>query len=443
MKIESPVAILGFGNEGQYALDFLMSQEVKDITVCDEKADIKVPEGIKILSGENAFSDFTSFSTVIRSPGVNNKLKSLAEAADSGVIVTSLTQLTMEACSERVTAITGTNGKTTTTALCEQILSAHYGSRLIVGGNDRKPVLKQVLEHEKDPVLMEVSSFQFADLTVSPYISAILNITPNHLDWHEDFEEYVSAKTNLLCHQKYSDWAILNANDENTAKLGHATPAQKFWIGEKKGENWAVWEDGFLRTSFNGELENVLHFDQINIKTHPENLLVAAAVAKLHFVPVSTTEEQIKLFKGVEHRLEFVRTVKDIHFFNDSSSTSPESAMAAIDQFVPSRLILLLGGSSKKADFSFLAAKIAKERVRVYLYGKEGQTIKEALLSAGAESLILEHDYSGDIEKIITKVFGIAKPQDSIVLSPACASFDMFKDAKDRGLQFKSAVNGL
>ncbi|MCK5614490.1 UDP-N-acetylmuramoyl-L-alanine--D-glutamate ligase, partial [Candidatus Pacearchaeota archaeon] len=332
----------------------------------------------------------SNFRTIIRSPGIRYDLPGIQEAHEIGCNVTSMTKLTLEVASDRITAITGTNGKTTTTALVDQILTAHYGDRLIVGGNDRQPILQQAIENEKNPILIEASSFQFEDLKTSPYIAAILNITPNHLDWHDTLEAYITAKSNLLRHQNPSDWAVLNATDENVTKLSTSTPAQVFWIGEKKGDHWAVWEDGYLQLSFDGKVENVIHFDQLNVKTHPYNLLFAAVIAKLHQVPVSTIEEQIKLFKGVEHRLEFVRTLNDIHFYNDSSSTSPESAMAAIDQFLPHKLILMLGGSSKKADFTYLAKKIVKEGVRVFLYGAEKQRIKESILSAGGKELILE-----------------------------------------------------
>ncbi len=442
-KLKTPIAILGFGTEGQAALAFLESQGIKDITICDQEEDVDIPSGYKKKLGKNAFDDLSDFQTIVRSPGVRYDLPGIRQAHEMGALITSMTKLTLERAADRITAITGSNGKTTTTALCEQILFAHYGDRLIAGGNDKQPVLRQALEYPDQPILIEASSFQFEDLEHSPYIAAILNITPNHLDWHDTLEAYTAAKANILRHQQSSDWAVLNALDENVRKLAVSTPAQPFWINEKKGKNWAVWEDGYLKLSFDGKLENILHFDQLPVKTHPDNLLFAAAIAKLHFVPLTTIEEQVKLFKGVEHRLEFVRTLKDIHFYNDSSSTSPESAMAAIDQFLPKKLILLLGGSSKKADFTYLAEKIKEASVRVYLYGEEGQRIKEALLSAAGENLILDYNQSGDFKKIIQSVYEFARPEDSIVLSPACASFDMFKNAKDRGRQFKEMVQHL
>lgn len=443
--LNTPIAILGFGTEGQAALKYLQNQEIAnhDITICDHNESCQIPEGVKHQLGQEAFDDLSDFQTIIRSPGIPISLPSLKDAYELNEVITSMTKLTLDEASDRITAVTGTNGKTTTTALCEQILRAHYGQDLIVGGNDRQPVLQEAIDHPKQPILMEASSFQFADLMKSPYIAAVLNITPNHLDWHTTVEEYIQAKANILRYQELDDWALLNANDENSAKLQNVVQSQLFWIGQKKGDQWSCWDDGYLKVHFDGKTENVLHYDQLNLKTHPDNICFAAAIAKLHFVPISTIEEQIKLFKGVEHRLEYVRTLKDVHFYNDSSSTSPESAMAAIDQFIPRKLILMLGGSSKKADFEELAKKITKELVRVYCYGEEGKVIAQAIEEAGGKGLVLKLDKSKDFQSIVNNAYQLAKPEDSIVLSPACASFDMFKNAKERGRRFKELINEL
>ncbi len=443
LNLESPVAILGFGTEGQDALRFLQGQGIKDITVCDQKTDLKVPDGVKTRLGKGSFEDLSDFRTIIRSPGVRLSDPQVQEAIDSGSFVTSMTKLTLDVAGDRVTAITGTNGKTTTVALAGQILAAHYGGKFIMGGNGKKPVLQEALDHPTWPILIEASSFQFHDAKKSPYIAAVTNITPDHQNWHVSMEEYIEAKKNILRHQAKSDWAILNANNENSAKLSSATPAQLFWVGQRRGPNWVVWEEGHLLLTFDGKTEMVIHKDQLNYKTHPENTLFAVVIAQLHFVPVSTMIEQMKLFRGVEQRLQFVRTFRDVHFYNDSSATTPEAAEMAIGQFDPKKLILLMGGSSKNADFSFLAQQIVEKGVRVYLYGQEGKRIQEAILGAGGQRQILAYDQSNDFKKIIESAFKLAKPEDSISLSPACASFDMFKNSKERGYQFGQIVNQL
>ncbi len=441
--LKEPIAILGFGTEGKAALNYIKKLRIENVTVLDQNPNTKVPDSIKTILGEEAFDDLSEFNTIIRSPGVQFKLAGIQEAIDSGSKVTSLTKMTLEAAADRITAVTGSNGKTTTTTLAGEILKAHYGDRLIIGGNDREPILQEALNREDDPILIEASSFQFMDADKSPYIAALLNITPNHLDWHDTVEEYTEAKGNILRYQNLDDWAVLNANDENVKKLGETTSTQKFWIGQKIGDHWCVWEKGHLVMSYDKQEAVVIHKDDLRVKTHPDNILFAVAIAILHIVPLSTIKEQLKLFNGAEHRLEHVRTVKDIHFYNDSASTAPESTEVAIEQFPHNKLILLLGGSSKNVDFSMLAQRIANQDVRVYLFGEEGKRIKEALESVGGEGNILEYNTSGDFEAIIKDVYQLADTEDNVVLSPACASFDMFKNSKERGKLFKEIVNKL
>jgi len=460
--ITPPIAILGFGAEGRHALEFLQKQGISDITIRDEKTTVQIPAGIKSKLGPGAFDDLTEFRTIIRSPGVRYRLPSIQKAIEAGCHVTSMTKLTLEAASDRVTAVTGTNGKTTTVALATQILSAYYKCKLVSGGNGQKPVLSEILLHPHWPILIEASSFQFEDMHVSPHIAVVTNITPDHQNWHANMEEYVAAKTNILKHQKPSDWAILNANNENSARLHTATKAQIFWVGQKKGRNWAVWEGDWLTIGFDensegaiqpasgGRLQSgnnkpirVLNRSELVVKTHPDNLLFAAAIATIHQAPVAIIAKEMKTFKGVEMRLEFVRTVNGIHFYNDSAATTPEAALVAISQFDPKKLILLLGGSTKNADFTYLAKAIVEKGVRVYLYGKEGARIKEAIGSASGKSTILAYDQTGDFRHTIQTAFSFTKSDDIIVLSPACASFDMFKNSVDRSNQFKEIVSGL
>jgi len=274
-EIKAPVGILGFGVEGQAAFDFLQSQGIADITICDENESIDLPPNIKNQLGPSAFENLKDFQTIIRSPGVHYDLPGIIEAKEAGSIVTSLTELTLEVGKERLTAITGSNGKTTVVGMLEKILKAHYKDKIIVGGNDRKPILQEAIKRPDEPILMEVSSFQFADIKQSPHISVVLNITPNHLDWHENLEDYIHAKTNLIAHQNHHDWCVLNANDESTAKLGKKTISKIFWLGKKGGKAWAAWEGDELVAKFEDKEMKILNKDDLIVKTHPENILFA------------------------------------------------------------------------------------------------------------------------------------------------------------------------
>ncbi len=441
IDIKPPVAILGFGVEGRAALAYLKKIGIKDITVCNESpllAGEDVRRAGEVQFKDN-FNDLSDFATIIRSPGVHYDRPEIREAREAGSLVTSMTQMALEAGAKRLTAITGSNGKTTTTALTAEILKKYYKDKIIVGGNDREPTVERAIDNPDLPILMEVSSFQFADVTLSPHISAILNITPNHMDWHEDLQDYINAKNKLIKHQTKNDWAILNANNEDSAKLATGAPGKIFWIGEKRGENWADWEDDNIVV--NGE--KIINIKDIKVKTHPDNLLFAAAIAKIHGVPKEVIAQAMKEFKGVEHRLEFIRTINGINFYNDSSCTTPESAEVAIEQFPLGKLILMLGGSSKNADFSFLANKIKDNNVRTYLYGLEGVRIKDELEKIGGKNLIIKYNTDKNFENIIKDVYKNAHLGDNIVLSPACASFDMFKNAKYRGYEFKEIVEKL
>lgn len=442
-NLNPPFAVLGYGVEGQYAVEFLMNHNLGPITVFDQRSLADLPEGMHFKRVEKDWGDLTQFGTIFRSPGVHYHLPEIQEARELGIQITSLTELTFEYARNHTTAITGSNGKTTTTNLTAHLLKQKYGDRMILGGNDHVPVLQQVLNKPIEPVLMEVSSFQFADLKISPHIAAILNITPNHLDWHTDLLDYVNAKRNLMLHQKANDWVVLNANDENLVKFGAKAKGEVVWVGEKKGDHWALWESEQLNIHLNEQDFQVIHRSDIPLKTHNDNIAFVSALALIHGLTVDQIREGLKSFKGTEHRLEYLEEKEGVKFYNDSACTTPESTQVALKQFEAGKLILLLGGSSKNSEFDYLALDIKKHGARVLLYGQEAKRIEEALIDQGAEELILNTDYKMDFELIVKKAFELAQAGDSIVLSPACASFDMFKNSKKRGLIFKEIVRKI
>jgi UDP-N-acetylmuramoylalanine--D-glutamate ligase len=442
IKIIPPVAILGFGVEGKAALDFCQSQRIEDITICDENNEMPAGEQAPVRL-QNFFQNLSAFKTIIRSPGIHYRRMEILEAKEAGATITSMTEMILELAKDRITAVTGSNGKTTTTTLLGEMLKAHYNHQIIIGGNDRKPVLQEAMGHSNWPILLEVSSFQFADLKVSPHISAVLNITPNHMDWHENMEDYIHAKQNLIAHQSPNDWAVLNADNENSAKLAENAPGQVFWVNRKAGKAWVVWEDETLLIHFGNEEKTVIQKKDILLKTHSDNILFAAALAAIHEVDPKIIVDTLTNFPGAEHRLEFIRELNGMRFYNDSACTTPESAEVAISQFPEAKLILLLGGSSKNADFRFLAYQVVKNKVRVVLYGEEGRRIKAAIEEEGGDNLIIATNESDDFASVVTNALHAAGSGDNIVLSPACASFDMFKNSKDRGTQFKTIVNQL
>jgi len=441
--IKAPIAILGYGVEGKSAYSYLKQLGTSEITICDQNENTRIPKGVKSILGPKAFDNLKTFKTIFRSPGVHYNLPGIQTARDTGANVTSLTELTLEHARDRITAITGTNGKTSVVGMLEVILKAHYKDGVIVGGNDREPVLQQAIDNNDLPILMEISSFQFADIEISPRIAVVLNISPNHLDWHENMEDYIHAKTNLIAHQNENDWCVLNSDDQNSAKLSRSAPGRQLWIGKQEGANWVIWADDHLIAQLDGKKMTILNKQDLKIKTHPDNILFTVAVSLLHKADPELIEETLIEFEGVENRLEFVGDINGIAFYNDSACTTPESAWVAIQQFPEGKVILLLGGSSKKADFSFLAHHIAETRTRVYLYGEEADRIRNALKEEGCADLILNAETPDSFIEIINETYQKANSRDYIVLSPACASFDMFKNSKDRGKQFKDIVKSL
>lgn len=441
--IKAPVAILGYGVEGQASYKYLQGLGISEITICDQNEKTKIPKDAKSILGSKAFDELKAFKTIFRSPGVHYDLPGIVEAREAGSNVTSLTELTLEVARDRMTAITGSSGKTSVVGMLEAVLKAHYKDALIVGGNDREPVLQKAIDNPNQPILMEVSSFQFADIKKSPNIAAVLNISPNHLDWHENMQDYVHAKTNLIAHQKEDDWCVLNSDDENSEKLARSAPSRQFWVGMQEGQNWAIWADDYLVAQLDGKRMTILNKQDLQIKTHPDNILFAVAVSLLHKVDPEIIEDELIKFEGIENRLEFVREIDSIKFYNDSACTTPESAWVAIQQFPEGKAILILGGSSKGADFSFLAHHIKETSTRVYLYGEEADRIRDALKEERCENLILNSEAPESFIEIVNAAYKKAGPRDYIVLSPACASFDMFKNSKDRGKQFKDIVKSL
>ncbi len=439
-ELKPPLAVLGYGAEGRYAVSFLLKNGLGPITVFDQKPQQDVPAGVEFQLCGKDWEPLEAFGTVLRSPGVHYDLPRLRQAKDAGAQVTSLTDLSFQVARSRITAITGSNGKTTTTNLTAHLLSRRYGEKLILGGNDHQPILDRLIQDPDSPAVMEVSSFQFADLRVSPGIAAILNITPNHLDWHENLDDYANAKRNLILHQQPGDWAVLNANDENSAKFAPDVKGNLLWVGQAQGSQWILWKEGKLVAKWEGQKIEFGSREQISLKTHQDNLAFAAGLGLIHGLEPAEIFEGLISFPGTPQRLEYVGQKDGVSFYNDSACTTPESAQVALREFPSGKLIVLLGGSSKNSEFDYLALDLKRHQTRVWLYGAEGDRIRSAIEGQDSKDLILGQDRSGDFEGLVRQAFASAQPEDAVVLSPACASFDLFKNSKDRGAQFKSIV---
>lgn len=425
------MAVLGFGIEGKDLVKFLLKKGA-DITVLDQKEEKELDfeeidkSRIKLITGKDYLSgELGNFDIIFRSPGVYRYLPEIVKAEEKGVEISSANKLFFDLCPAKVIGVTGTKGKGTTASLIYQVLKS-AGKDVYLAGNIGKPYLELLPKLKKSSwVVLEISSFQLIDMDKSPQIAVILNITVDHLDWHKDREEYVEAKTHIVKHQKKNDSAVINVDYKVSKSFSKLTKAQIIFFSKNS-----------LDKKFK---ENLLLRGEHNL----ENAAAAVSVAGILNIPDKIILKALSKFKGLEHRLELVGKVKGISFYNDSFATGPQPTIAAIKSFEEPTTIIL-GGSEKGLDYSDLGKVIAKkDSVKcVILIGEVAPKIKRALAKAGFQGKVLGLGKS-KMSVIAKKAFSKTSKGGVVLLSPAAASFDMFKNYKDRGKQFKKAVKTL
>jgi UDP-N-acetylmuramoylalanine--D-glutamate ligase len=425
------VAILGFGREGRSVLSFIRKRAPyrrAAITVRDRDDDIAVPPGVKKLTGRSYLVGLAQHDIIFRSPGVPWNTPELVAAREAGVRCSSLTQLFFEHCPGMVIGITGTKGKGTTATLLFKILTAAKKDAYLAG-NIGVPALELLPKLTKRSlVVLELSSFQLQGLRVSPPVAALLDIFPDHQDAHRDLKEYYDAKAVIAKFQKKSDRIFYLATN----------PVAKRLAAKSRGRAIAV--DPRRATLFRpAELK-------IKGPHHFRNAAMAAAIARALGVPQRTIRDTVLAYRGMPHRLEFVRRAGPVSFYDDSASTNPQTAAAAILAFPGENNILIAGGQDKRLDYEPLADALTSKDCRngstlVILFGENKQKIKKALAPACAVVHLTTHlkaavDYAYETAKMTgTPV--------NIILSPGAASFDMFQNYADRGDQFKRIVRAL
>lgn len=442
------VAVLGFGLEGKDLCYFLFQQKAQ-ITVFDQKENFDndedyqkfKKEGVLFNLGLDSFkNDFKDFDVIFRSPGIKYFSPMINKALKNKIKVSSATKLFFEFCQGKIIGVTGTKGKGTTATLIAEILK-NSQKKVFLAGNVGQPMLSLLPKIDKDSwVVLELSSFQLQDLDKSPKIGVVLFITSEHLDYHQDQKEYIEAKTNLVKYQKNEDMAVLNLDDKISASFAHLTKAKIFYFSSQEKTNGAYVKDKniYLFDNNLGPTKDLQILGQHNW----QNICAASTAAFLAEADIAAIKKTVFDFKGLEHRLEFVRNFQGVDFYNDSFSTTPETAVAAIDAF-QKPVILIAGGSEKGSDFKVLGEKIAGSAVKtIILIGLMASRIKQAVQKAGFKGKIIFQP-SQEMKTIVRLAFQEAKSGEVVLLSPACASFDLFINYKDRGLQFKENVKAL
>lgn len=421
-------AVLGLGIEGTDAINFLLENGAK-VTLFDRKNAEELDfsgidkNKIKIILGENYLRyGLKDFEIVVRSPGVYRFLPAIVEAEASGVKITSPIQIFFEECPADIVGVTGTKGKGTTSTIIYEILKAG-GLDVILSGNIGKPYLGLINKLKKNSwVVMEMSSFQLIDMDVSPHIAVVLNVTLDHMDWHKDIREYVNAKKNIVLHQKASDFAVINEEYDTPKSFAHETKAKVVFFSKQT-----------LAPKFKKDL---LLRGEHNL----ENIAAAVEVGKIVGISENLIEKTVKEFKGLEHRLELVAEVDGRTFYNDSFATGPQPTIAAIKSF-SEPITIILGGSDKGLDYSKLG-DVIKNRSNiknVILIGQIRKKIADTFKGGSFKGGVIDMGKPA-MEEIVKRAFEITPQGGVVILSPAAASFDMFKNYKDRGNQFKESV---
>lgn len=425
------IAVIGNGIEGQSSAKYL-KEHGAIVTILDKK------------QGDNYLKDLDKYDLILRSPGVKPGLLNGVPISK----ITSQIKLFLELCPSKIIGVTGTKGKGTTSSLIYEMLKKE-GFDAYLGGNIGLPpfeFLDKLNTHSI--VVLELSSFQLIDIDKSPNTAVVLMTTTEHLNWHKDLSEYVNAKRNILRFQKEEDSAIINKDYLASRQSDVETNGQVYYVTAvdeaQKGcfvkEN-AIWIRNPSASSGQVVEEKVINTKDILIpgEHNLENVCAAVMAAYLAGVKVHNISYILKSFKGLEHRLELVTTVNGVKYYDDSFSTTPETAIAAINAFKDPE-VLILGGSSKNSDFKTLGEVISKsQNIKAIIgIGREWQRIKAEIKNPKSEIYFIEG--ADNMEKIVTAAHKIAGPSDIVLLTPACASFDMFKDYKDRGEQFKKQV---
>jgi UDP-N-acetylmuramoylalanine--D-glutamate ligase len=447
------VLVVGLGKSGLSAAMFLRGLGAR-VTVSDTRSAIALAEeipalldaGIMVEAGGHGLLTFRRQDLIVVSPGVPLDTPEVAQVLRYGMPVIGELELASRFLQGEMIAITGANGKTTTTTLIGKIFAdAHRPTQ--VGGNIGLPVIDLISNSTPETVnVLEVSSFQLETVDqFHPHIAVILNITPDHLDRHGSFENYVAAKEKIFARQTPSDFLIVNADDLTTQMAAaHAQASSKptvYWFSATK----IVRQGAFLRDGIvcwipreGAATEPILPVSEIKLKGihNVENVLAAVAAARLSGISAESIRATVAAFNAVEHRLEFVRAVRGVDFYNDSKATNVDATLKALASF-PGNIHLILGGKDKNSDYTQLAPLLANRVKAVYTIGSAAEKIERQL--HGMVKMVA----AGTLDQAVAHATKEATPGDVVLLAPACSSFDQFENYEHRGQFFRECVMQL
>lgn len=448
---EKTVAVVGIGVSNTPLIELLAKNGVQ-VTACDRKtrpylgaqAAKLEAMGVTLKLGDSYLEGLDQ-EIIFRTPGMRQDVPELLAAKERGSVITSEMEVFFEVCPCTLIAVTGSDGKTTTTTLIAEFLKA-AGKTVHLGGNIGHPLLSEAGEMQpSDYAVLELSSFQLMTMTRSPHIAVITNIAPNHLDVHKGMGEYITAKENIFTHQSAEDIAIFNMDNSITdEQAGRAVGHVRLFSRQGEPEDGVFLRDDVIFSRKNGVERRIMEDADILLPgLHNVENYMAAIAAVEDIVSDEVILDVARTFAGVEHRIELVRTLRGVRYYNDSIGTSPTRTIAGLRSF-PEKLILIAGGYDKHIPFDVLGPEIVEHVKLLILCGATADKIRESVVNApgyveGTPEMVKIDDFKTAIETASQR----AGEGDVVMLSPACAAFDQFKNFMERGKVFKEIVNGL
>jgi UDP-N-acetylmuramoylalanine--D-glutamate ligase len=445
------VLVVGLGKSGVASALFLKAHGAR-VTVSDTKSGDELrneipallDHGITVETGGHGERTFRGQDLIVVSPGVPVDAPLLVQARAMGEAVIGEIELAAKFLPGPMVAITGSNGKTTTTTLTGEILAAG-GVPTLVGGNIGTPAISLTERATRETaIVLEVSSFQLETIhTFRPKVAVVLNVTPDHLDRHRTFEAYVDAKARIFENQTGEDFAVLNEDDPTCVAMAARTRAQVFWFSRHKEVKQGAWvRDGNIvfrdgPQEQRSQQREIMQVSEIPLKGahNLENVLAAVCAGALMGCSPEKIRQAVRDFKAVEHRLEFVATIRGVDYYNDSKATNVDATIKALESF-PANIHLILGGKDKGSDYTVLNNLLRQRVKRVYTIGAAAAKIESQVKD-------VEVVHAETLESAVRKANAVAQSGDVVLLAPACASFDQFKNYEQRGQVFKQIVQTL
>jgi UDP-N-acetylmuramoylalanine--D-glutamate ligase len=445
------VLVVGAARSGIASARFLAARgatvalnDRKPIEQWSDAAQMLKADGVMLIEGEPPSWLLDNVELVVLSPGVPRQNIAVRYAERAGAEVVGEVELASRFLRGRMVAVTGTNGKTTTTTLVGELLK-DGGLQTQVGGNIGTPLVSLVDTSREDGwTVAEISSFQL-ETTVDfhPTVAMVLNVTPNHMDRYSSLADYAAAKHRIFRNQSPSDVAILNADDEIVASWGNALRAHTVYFSVRRELEEGLFfrnQSELVARSTDGERVILTRGEmQLRGLHNVENVLAALAAGLACGVAPESMRETVKHFRPVAHRLEYVTEIAGVSFYNDSKATSVDAAVKALEAFAdhPGKIVLILGGRGKQSPYAPLRPLVRDKARRAILLGEDAPTLEKEL----SDAVAMEN--AGDMRDAIKRAFDAARPGDAVLLAPACASFDMFDSFEHRGEVFKNEVENL